>query len=128
MIQERIEQELSLLRRFYSDLEFFAQGQWVLLPRYRLPPLWQPAEVPIPFQIPAGYPGTAPYGFFAPDYIRSNGAKPNASPPPHSPPFEGTWLHFSWAAQDWRPTADVVSGSNLWGWCRSFCERFKEGP
>ena len=128
MIQERIEQELALLRRFYNDLAFVEAGQWVLLPRYRLPPAWQPSEVPIAFQIPPGYPGTPAYGFFAPEDVTCNGAKPNAKPPPNVPPFQGNWLLFSWAAQDWRPTADVVSGSNLWAWCRSFSDRFKEGP
>ena len=127
-MQERIKQEFELLRQFYGGIAFLEEGQWVQLPRYRLPPPWQPPEVPIAFQIPVGYAGAAPYGFFAPADLTCGDAKPNASPPPHPPPFVGAWLQFSWGAQDWRPTADVVSGSNLWGWCRSFSDRFKDGP
>ena len=127
-MQERIKQELALLRRYYKGIKFVGEGQWVFLPQYGLPQPWQPSPIPIPFQIPTGYPGTAPYGFYAPANLTYSGAQPeNANPAPNPPPFDGDWLLLSWAPQDWRPTADVMSGSNLWGWCRSFFERFKDG-
>lgn len=129
MMQERLKQELELLQRYYQDVEFIEAGGWVRLPRYSLPKPWNPPEAPIVFQLPNGYPGSAPYGFYAPSNVTFNGAKPNnASPAPNQPPFQGNWLLFSWAAENWRPTADISSGSNLWGWCRSFRDRFKEGP
>jgi hypothetical protein len=125
---ERIEQELALLRHYYGDVDYIPDGQWVQLRRYRFPPPWRPEEGPVAIQVPVGYPGVAPYGFYAPASLMYDGVKPNAKLPPHSPPFDGEWLLFSWAPQDWRPTTDLRTGSNLWGWCRSVTERLREGP
>lgn len=131
----RIEQELDLLRQQYGEVEHahVAGEDWFKLPRYGLPPGWrigdQPAEeIPIAFLVKAAYPGTVPYGFLAPAGLTLNGKAPNnTGNPPEAPPFEGSWMHFSWSVENWAATADVGKGSNLLAWCRSFRKRFEEG-
>jgi hypothetical protein len=127
-MQARIKQELDLLRRYYSDLEYREEGLWVLLPHYPIAALWSAQDIPVCFQIPVGYAATAPYGIYVPADLTYGGKVPNnASDPPHPPPFPGKWRILSWAPENWRPTTDVETGSNLWGWCRGFTERFKSG-
>jgi hypothetical protein len=128
LMQARIQQELDLLRRYYPDLEYREAGQWVLLPRYFAPAPWSPSQIPVCFQIPVGYAGTPPYGFYVPASLTYQGQAPNnASSPPNPPPFPGAWRILSWTPEDWRPTGDVMTGSNLWGWCRGLVERFRSG-
>jgi hypothetical protein len=128
-VTPRIQRELELLRRYYPDLEYVENGQWVLLRRYPLPTPWKPNDIPTCFQIPAAYPGTAPYGFYVPADLKHDGNPPdNSTIPNNPPPFGGQWRMLSWAPQDdWRPTNDIETGSNLWGWCRGFTERFRSG-
>jgi hypothetical protein len=128
-VTPRIQKELELLRRYYPDLEYREDGQWVLLKRYLLPVPWKPNEIPICFQIPVGYPGAPPYGFYVPTGLTHDGNPPeNASNPPNPPPFPGQWRILSWTPEgEWRATNDVETGSNLWGWCRGFSERFRSG-
>jgi len=131
----RLEQELALLREFYNGTEHAdsAGEDWFRLPSYPLPPGWRIGEnaagdIPIVFLVKADYPGSPPYGFLVPAGINFNGAVPgHTGGPPKPPPFNGSWLHFSWSVENWMATADVRKGSNLCAWCRSFAVRFKEG-
>ena len=65
-MEERIAQELELLRKHWPDLEYVEEGRWVRLPRYSLPKGWNRSETDVAFQILPGYPGTPPYGFYVP--------------------------------------------------------------
>ena len=65
-MEERIQQELALLRQRYPNLEYQEQGQWVRIPDHRLPPGWDRLATDVAFQIPVGYPGTPPYGIYVP--------------------------------------------------------------
>jgi hypothetical protein len=98
-MQERIRQELELLRHRFDDLEYVEVGHWVKVPGYRLVSGWNRPETGVAFQIPVGYPGTPPYGIYVPSAILFNTAKPNnyVEPAPTRPPFSGTWGIFSWA-------------------------------
>lgn len=129
MSTARIEQELALLRRYFPDLEYRVEGQWVRLPRYPIPGnLWNCGEPEVCFQIPPGHPGQQPYGFYTPAglELKSGAAVQNRT---HSaePPFPGNWVKFSWTLPQWRPTADLQSGSNLYNFAASFRARFEEG-
>jgi len=127
-MQPRIEQELALLRRYYPDLVWRDEGQWILLPRCSLPANWSAQEVPICFQVPPGYAGTPPYGFHVPASLAFDGNALQNATNPSKTPFDGTWQMLSWThLDDWRPTANLETGSNLWGWCRGFAERFRSG-
>jgi len=129
-MDERIEQELALLRAWYPDLEYEPNGRWVRIPIYKLPASWSRGATPVCFQIVVGYPGTPPYGIYVPAGLLFNGQKPNnyQEPAPSQPPFSESWGIFSWSPDGpWRATADVISGSNLMNWVRGFADRFGEG-
>jgi hypothetical protein len=130
-MQERIDAELVLLRSRHLDLEYRPEGRWVKVPRYMLPAGWSVSETPVAFQIPEGFPGVPPYGFYVPAGITCGGARPDSytEPAPTQPPFGGTWGFFSWRPEDglWRATANPATGSNLLNWVIGFAERFREG-
>ena len=127
-MQERINQELALLRSRYPDLEYRSEGRWVRLPRYPLPPGWSRSETDVAFQIPTQYPGNPPYGFCVPAGLTFGGQRPSNSSDNNSPPFGGAWLLFSWQPDGgWVPTTDLRAGHNLLNWAIGFRQRFLEG-
>jgi hypothetical protein len=131
-MNERIEAELELLRHSYSEVEYVEAGQWVKIKGYPIPQSlsWNRQATDICFQIPAGYPGTPPYGFYVEAGIRHNGNPPNSyqEPAQNSPPFQGVWGLFSWSIDSsWLPKADLRTGSNLLNFVRTFKDRFLEG-
>ncbi len=130
-MDERIHDELALLRKFYPKLKYVEPGQWVLIEEYTIPPNleWNRQQTTVCFQIPASYPGTPPYGFYAPQGLLCRNQKPNnyTEQTSNRPPFEGTWGFFSWQQENWRPTANIVSSSNLLNFVRTFQDRFREG-
>ena len=130
-MEDRIQQELTLLRNRFPNLQYIEEGRWVLIPSYALPEGWNRIFTDVSFQIPAGHPGTPPYGIFVPTSISFRDSRPDnyREPALNQPPFEGTWGVFSWAPQDgqWRATADLVTGSNLLNWVLGFSDRFREG-
>ena len=130
-MQERIQEELALVRWEYPEAEYLEEGQWVRIPSYSLPEGWNRSSTEVAFQIPSSYPGTPPYGIYVPVGIQFNGVRPNnyTEPAGTPPPFEGEWGVFSWSPSDgqWRPTTDIRKGSNLLNWVIGFADRFKEG-
>lgn len=129
-MQERIAQELALLRQRYADVEYRQEGQWVRIGAYPLPAGWNRPVTDVAFQVPPAYPGTPLYGIYVPVGLTFNGSRPNnyTEPAGTPAPFVGTWGVFSWAhTEEWRPTADLVAGSNLLNWVISFADRFREG-
>ncbi len=107
------------------------EGHWVRIPSYSMPPGWNRTATEAAFQIPVGYPGTPPYGFYVQAGLTFNGQRPNnyTEPAGNRPPFDGTWGVFSWAPGDgqWRATADLSTGCNLLNWVLGFTARLKEG-
>ncbi len=129
-MKERIEQELVLLRGRWPTLEYRAEGDWIRIPEYPLPVGWNRPCTDVAFQPHVTHPGTPPYGIYVPAGLTFNGLRPDnyAEPAPAQPPFGGVWGIFSWTpADEWRPTADPVAGSNLLNWAVGFADRFREG-
>ena len=129
-MQERIDQELTLLRQRYGDVEYRAEGRWVRVPAYRVPPDWNRTVTDVAFQIPIGYPGTQPYGICVPAGLLFKNEKPNdyVEPADPAPPFDGTWGRFSWTPEGaWQPSTNITAGSNLVNWVVGFADRFREG-
>jgi hypothetical protein len=124
----RLEQELELLRHHYGDTDFDGGSGWFQIRAYPYPQPCQPVLAPIIFQVSPAFPGANPYGFAIPSGTTFDGRPFSGSPPPSSPPYSGTWLFLSWQPDDWIATADLLTGSNLWGWARGFAARLKEGP
>jgi hypothetical protein len=127
---ERIQKELELLRREYPTLEYNENGHWIKISGYKLPVgLWNREQTSVLFQIPTGYPGQAPYGFYVETGIRlkKSSAKPTAYEETVSGlGFEGQWGKFSWQQENWFASEDILSGSNLLNFVRSFWDRFME--
>jgi hypothetical protein len=127
---ERIQKELELLKREYPTLEYNENGHWIKISDYKLPlGLWNREQTTIVFQIPSGYPGQAPYGFFVEVgfKLKKTDRKPsNYEEPVSGVGFEGQWGKFSWQHENWFASEDVLSGSNLLHFARSFRDRFLE--
>jgi hypothetical protein len=131
----RIEQELALLHELYPDVEHQEHDgeDWFRLPTYPFPAGWRVLDAsitsaPVVFRIVVAYPSAEPYGFYAPAGVNFSGNPPTNPGSGASPPFGGSWQHFSWAPDgSWAPTADVRRGSNLLVWVRSFGQRLREG-
>lgn len=128
-MNRRIEQEIALLRRWFSEVEYREADRWILVPRYPiLEGVWDHDAVSVAFQIPPGYPGQKPYSFYVTPRIRlKSGGGPNNCTDSADPPFEGQWWKFSWDVPDWRATADLQSGSNLLNYALTFRDRLDEG-
>lgn len=130
-MNERIKEELNLLSRNYS-VEYNDSGQWVKISNYTIPEGngWNRQTTDVCFQIPPGYPGTPPYGFYVSGGILCDGNTPNSyqEPAQNSPAFQGTWGFFSWQQDSsWLPKANLQAGSNLLNFVRTFRDRFAEG-
>ena len=125
----RIRAELELLRQNFSEVGYEHHGgmHWFCVGPLRTPAPWSPETVSVAFAVTEGHPGTPPYGFFVPAALTLNGTPPAENGPPAPPPFPGNWRFLSWQAEGWVATADILTGSNLWGWVRSFPHRLKEG-
>jgi hypothetical protein len=128
MTSARIEEEIVLLEGVFENLEWRQEGRWILLPRYSTPRGWVQSEVSICFQVKPAYPGVAPYGFYVrePCSLESGAAFRNVTRA-SDPPFAGSWIKFSWSPREWKPSADITSGSNLVNFALSFAERLAEG-
>jgi hypothetical protein len=132
-MNERLAKELALLRTVFPDTEFLAQDcGWFRILRYTVQHGgWQQAVVAVCFQVPAGYPGDAPYAFWAspaPRQAASGAAPSNNYQEPSATPFPGTWGKFSWSHEaGWKPAPDPASGSNFLHFALTFRDRFREG-
>lgn len=126
-MQDRIEQEIEMLRQRFPQLE--RNRNWIRIPNYPLPEGWNRTATDVAFEIPPQYPGTPPYGICTPVGLMFRGAPPDSYTPSHAEvPFAGTWGRFSWAPEEqWRPTRDPHTGTNLLNWAIGFAQRFKEG-
>ena len=88
-MQDRIDQELILLRQRYPGLEYRQDGHWIRIPGYPLPEGWNRSATDVAFQIPIGYPGTPPYGICATEGLLFSGHLPdNCTPADPVPPFD----------------------------------------
>jgi hypothetical protein len=134
-MRQRIQQELTLLRRFYGDVEYAELNgeDWFKLPSYLFPNGWRVGETaieqaPIVFRVGPAYPTQPPYAFCVPAGVTFNGKGPDNSSGAPPTPFAGSWLQLSWQPDgDWTPKTDAEGGSNLYTWARSFINRLKEG-
>jgi hypothetical protein len=125
----RIEAELALLRQHFRQIDYLSAGgmHWFQVHALRTPDDWSPAEIRAAFAVTEGHPGAEPYGFFVPKDLAKGGKPPSEHPAPNQPPFDGDWRFLSWNPVGWQAAADVATGSNLWGWVRSFPHRLREG-
>jgi len=129
-MQERIEQELVLLRGRWPDVDFRPAGYWFRVPGYPLLAGWNRPVPGVAFQPQVSHAGTPPHGVYVPAGLTFNGQRPDnyTEPAPAQPPFGGVWGIFSWTPDgDWRPTADPKTSANLLNWAVGIAARFREG-
>lgn len=129
-MNNRITEELHLLRTRFPKVLFVEEGKWVRLPEHTLPEGWSSSPIGIVFQFPpSGYPENPFYGFYVPSGLHINGATPLnfTDPAPSQPPFADiTWAFFSGNPDPWNPRTDIGSGSNVITWTQSIFDRFRQ--
>jgi len=129
MDAERLEQELSLLRTAYPELEHrvIDGAHWGRIPEYTVPEGWSARAVEIAFQIPAQA-GQAPYAFFVRPHLQlANGNQPTNYTPTVATPWGSDFAQFSWSPADqWMPKVDIRDGANMLNFARSFADRLED--
>lgn len=132
-MEERIEEEFQLIRKYYPTLTVSNCKKWGLIENFKLPSemSWNKESIPVCFTIPSGYPGSVPYGIYVPSDLQCDHKEPMSfkKVADNKPPFEGDWGMLSWTpdAGEWKPTSDILLGSNLLNFINTFHDRFKEG-
>jgi len=128
-MNERIEQELAILKTVYPDLEWYPESFWVRIPSYSLPDgVWKQSEIELAFQMPQSLPGQQPYGFWVrPGLELANAGVPNNYTFPVTTSLGDGWGQFSWSLMSWQPQANITAGSNMLNFVRSFADRLREG-
>lgn len=129
-MNERVKQELELLRGRFESVEYVPAGHWILIRDYVLPQGsgWNREKTDVAFQIPPSR-GAMPYGFYVPLGLRCKGRLPSnyKEPAQTTPPFDGVWACFSWTpVQKWAPAPQIRAGSNMVNWAVGFAQRFRE--
>jgi hypothetical protein len=127
-MNERIEQELALLRSVYPGIEWHPDSLWLVVPSYVLPDgIWDHSEIELAIQMPPNLPGQQPYGFWVrPNLTLKNGKAPENYSFPVQVPLGEDWGQFSWAPITWEPQADIAAGSNMLNFVRSIADRLRE--
>ena len=125
----RFAEEIRLLRIHYEAVEHKEMdGQhWFQISGFYTPEEWSPNVITVAFSVTSGYPGVKPYGFYVPENLVYKSQSLAGGTASHQPPFAGQWKFISWDPIEWQPAAEVRTGSNLWGWVRSFRGRLLEG-
>lgn len=130
-MEERIQQEFLLIRKYFPNCKIDENKRWILLPNFKLPEglSWNKTIMDICIEIRPGYPGTPPYGIYVPSDLRFDGKEPQSwqLKASNHPSFSGSWGMISWSPIQWMPGSDVIRGSNLLNFILSFSDRFKEG-
>jgi Prokaryotic E2 family E len=129
MDEQRLAEELELLRTAYPELEYRDVGgaHWARIPAYPVPDGWSARSVEIVFQIPV-QPGQAPYAFCVrPALQLATGNAPSNYTPTASAPWGGDFAQFSWSpVQQWIPKTDIRQGANMLNFARSFADRLND--
>ena len=129
MDEDRLAEELALLRTAYTDLEDrrVDGAVWARISLYPLPEGWSARSVEVAFQVPIQA-GQAPYAFYVRPPLRlANGNAPSNYTPTATTPWGSDFAQFSWSPLlQWIPTATLREGANMLNFARSFADRFKE--
>lgn len=131
-MRDRIVKEFDLLKKYYPSAEIKDVGEsaWFKITSFPIPDgIWNKNSATICFEAKISYPGTPPYSFYVEGGLRSKeDTRPKDYEEPAVTPFSGTWGRFSWQHDSsWNPADDLVSGSNLLNFVRSFPDRLNQG-
>lgn len=134
VMNERVRNEIDLVRQKYPDLQHGNNLDWVFIPEYPLPKnIYNRSSTKFFFLIPNVYPNSGPDNFFVESGFRLfDGSLPNSynegsTPTGHSLPVPGTWGWFSWHPEKWQPAAVIEEGDNLLAFFKAVNIRLREG-
>jgi hypothetical protein len=126
-MNERIVEEIGMLREKYPNLQHGANYDWVEIPDYPLPAGWNRKATNLLFFIPNTYPLTAPDNFYVGAGLRKqDGVTPSSYTEGQTVPVPGNWGQFSWHPEVWKPSATSAEGDNLVTFMRSVGIRLRE--
>ena len=126
-MQERIAQEIALLKERYPDLEYGQNYDWIIIPDFPLPEGYNRTATKLLFLIPNTYPHTAPDCFYVETGLRlANGNLPSNYNEEMSVPIPGPWGYFSWHPEIWQARDEIQKGDNLLSFIRVVNFRLRE--
>lgn len=123
---DRRHKEIKLLRKKYGSLQHGENLEWILFKEFPYPTGWNRDESELLILVPQGYPATPPTGFCVTAGLRTASG---ASPSNYS---EGAsylgkqWGQFSYRAETWNPSEDLLDGDNLLTFMIGVERRLKE--
>jgi len=126
-LEGRIQKEFEMLSEKYEVIDKDPNYQWILIKR-KLQPGWNKDETEVLLLIPAGYPSTKPDNFYVPRGLKAENSSvqiQNCSDGGHNF-FGREWNQFSFHAEEWKPSEDIVSGHNLLTFMAGVVQRLTE--
>ena len=129
-----VAEELALLKTFWPDLEYEANGHWIFKRDYQVPAGWSRLHADIAIRIPPNLPAEQPYGFWVRGGLswEESGTPgsytfPASEPVPFAPGDQ--WGKFSWQMQDgvWKPGERPGAGTGMIQFAMSINRRLREG-
>lgn len=127
-MQERVIQEIALLRERYPNLVHGQDCDWVMIPDFPLPDGYNRKATKLMFLIPATYPHTGPDCFYVEVGLRlSNGNMPSNYNEHMDVPVGGSWGYFSWHPEIWQPADEIQEGDSLLAFIKAVNLRLREG-
>ena len=126
-MQERLAQEIALLKAKYPNLEHGQNYDWVIISDCPLPDGYNRKTTKLLFLIPVTYPHTAPDCFYVEPGLRlSNGNMPSNYNEQMTVSVGGSWGYFSWHPEIWQAAAEIEKGDNLLSFIKIVNVRLRE--
>ncbi|MFC1752254.1 E2/UBC family protein [Thermoproteota archaeon] len=126
-MQERIIQEIGLLKEKYPNLALGQDYDWAMIPDFPLPEGYNRNATKLLFLIPKTYPHVAPDCFYVETGLRlTNGNMPSNYNEYMDVPVGGTWGYFSWHQEIWQSVDEIQKGDNLLSFIKSVNLRLRE--
>jgi len=117
------------LRERYGEIEYGPSLDWVLVKCFSVPHGWNRKATEVLIIVPPGYPMTPPDNFYVPNGLRivADGAeKLPGNYSENQTVLGGNWAQFSYHAQGWSPSPDLLEGDNLLTFMLAVEQRLKE--
>lgn len=110
----RVQAERGVLTEYFPHIDLGPEGEWLVVPRWPLPPGWSVPASDLLIIIPPGYPATSPDSFYVGNEVALAGGREPSNSSANQQVLQRLWRFFSWHIDDtWRPQADHRRGDNL---------------
>ncbi len=127
-MQERVIQEIALLKELYPNLVHGQNFDWVMIPDYPLPEGYNRKAAKLMFLIPVTYPLSGPDCFYVDVGLRlTNGNMPSNYNEHMDVPVGGSWGYFSWHPEIWQAADEIRGGDSLLTFIKAVNLRLREG-